>query len=106
METEVLLQPTDPGTTASNLRQKIFDKEINICGKCLDAYYLNICILHNVIWSQCSKPMRSKLKLSDSFDAIESTCNALALLKEVQCVSSNFSTQRYMCQWSVCLHSW
>jgi len=97
METEVVKQPSDPGATATNLRQKIFDKEIDIYVKRLDAYHLNTRILYNVIWSQCSEPMRSKLKLSDSFDDIESNRNALALLKEVQRVSSNFSTQRYVC---------
>ena len=96
-QTEVVKQPTDPGATATNLRQKIFDKEIDIYVKRLDAYNLNTRILYNVIWSQCSEPMRSKLKLSDSFDDIESNRNALALLKEVQRVSSNFSTQRYVC---------
>ena len=56
----------------------------------------NSASLFSVIWSQCSKPMQSKVKTADAFDLIEKTSDFLGLLMEIKCISYKFETQGYI----------
>ena len=56
----------------------------------------NSASLFSVIWSQCSKPMQSKVKTADTFDVIEKNSDFLGLLMEIKCIAYKFETQGYI----------
>ena len=46
----------------------------------------NSASLFSVIWSQCSKPMQSKVRTADVFETVERSSDFLGLLKEIKSI--------------------
>lgn len=79
----------DPTETKIKIWEKLVDAYVKRC----TGYDLNKSSLYMVIWSQCSKAMKAKLKMLDAFEAIDKHRKPLELLLEIKNISFKFEAQ-------------
>ena len=65
----------------------IYQEKVRAYGKTEERLKATTTALYNIAWSQCSKLLRNKLKLSPDFERIEDATNVAALLKEIRGIS-------------------
>jgi len=71
----------------NSVKLDIYQEKVKAYGKTEERLKATTTALYNIAWSQCSKLLRNKLKLSPDFERIEDTTNVSALLKEIRGIS-------------------
>lgn len=78
-------EPEEPsGIINPKVREKIFEKRIDLYVSKCDAYDENKSSLWEVIWSQCSKAMQNRLESNFDLDKMMETNDCVELLKTIR----------------------
>jgi hypothetical protein len=101
MTQQVPVRPTAPapqGTppVVDPVDQAIFNEEIRQFVRNKAAIIAAMKAIYSVIWGQCSKGLRSKLKSNSSYDGISVDADSLALLKEIRSEMTGFKKRNYL----------
>jgi hypothetical protein len=83
------LTPGDPPTT-DPVDQEIFREEIRIFVKTKAAIESTMKSLYDLIWGQCSKSLRSRLRGYEDYTNYSSNADSLALLKGIRAEMTGF----------------
>jgi hypothetical protein len=90
--------PIGTGTPAviDAVDQEIFREEIRMFVKTKAAIESTMKSLYDLIWGQCSKSLRSRLRGHDHFATYSTTADSLALLKGIRAKMTGFRNKQYL----------
>jgi hypothetical protein len=92
----VLTEPVELLTTdeGSKLKVKIWDMEVEQYVLQLAQLKENKVILHTIIWEQCIKSLRIKLKGTDGYDTAKDANDFIWLLNMIRGISLNYESTK------------
>jgi hypothetical protein len=88
--------PTGTPPTVDPVDQAIFSKEIRQFVKEKAGITAAMKALYSVIWGQCSKTLRSKLKADSGYAAMLAIADSLVLLKAIRLEMTGFQKRQYL----------
>ena len=92
----VLTEPTELSTAdeGSKLKVKIWDMEVEQYVLQLGQLKENTVILHTIIWEQCTKSLKIKLKGTDGYEAAKIANDCIWLLTTIRGISLSYESTK------------
>ena len=96
MTDAVLAEPQELSTAdeASKLKVKLWNMEVEEYVLQKGQLEENKVILHTIIWEQCTKSLRIKLKGTDGYEAAKEDSDSLWLLKTIRGIALNYESTK------------
>jgi hypothetical protein len=89
-----LVEPVDPGTSATKLQELKYIEQVKLFVKREVALVSNLATMHAVIWGQCSESMKAKIKGLKDYKVKTEANDCFWLLKQLKAVTLQFDEKR------------
>jgi len=86
-EAEETMVDGKPVLKVNEVKADIYKEKVKAYSGQEDRLNATTTALFNIVWSQCSKLLKGKLKLSPSFERVEDTADVAELLREIRSIS-------------------
>ena len=77
-------------------KKRMYEKKIDKFLEREEGFKSNVKKLYNVIWSQCSKTMQTKVQATHGFEKMEKKKKVVKLLKKIKGIMYNFDENEYL----------
>ena len=88
--------PANLDANATEVEHEIWCKQIEGYVKWTSILDENVQNLYSLVWGQCTKVMKSKVKSQPNYAAAHEVNNGIALLAMIRNVSYSFESQKYL----------
>ena len=85
LEQPVIVKPEPP---KGNIDDILYKEEVRQYIKEKRKLDTTLVSLYNVVWGQCSKLLKNKLKSNPKYSSFDDSCNVVSLLKEIKTLSN------------------
>ncbi len=82
-----LKMPQEPGPNPSRSAEMIYTEKVKVYVKCESTLVRNMATIHAVVWGQCSKVMKARLKSLDGCQAKADANDCLLLMQSIRAVT-------------------
>jgi Zinc knuckle len=94
MTTPNIAKPPDLDSTATKRQEVIWEALLKSYSRRVKELWSNLTTLYAVIWDQCSKAMRTKIRALSDFSTRNRANDCIWLLNEIKGVTHQFNTKR------------
>ena len=95
MEAPTLVEPAEPDEDAGRFAETIYLERMKQFWRCESELLGNMATMHAVIWGQCSKSMKARLRALTGFKDAAGSNDCFWMLQQIKSITLQFNEKRY-----------